>query len=147
MSTLTLTESSEEDRASSLWGLLQWCCWCCNYQLTTGRSRRYHELQHDDDDEEVTEDIRYKVTQALPQQGLIKREDYALSSLECVICLETFDKLNPLIPVLCNCGANRVAFHYPCLLMYLEHKSHCPVCKEELFYEENDHSIANTEYT
>ncbi|ETV99279.1 hypothetical protein H310_08017 [Aphanomyces invadans] len=57
--------------------------------------------------------------------------------LECVMCLDTFDAGNPRIRTLCNCGMNRTNFHLSCLLEWTNRDSTCPVCRENLFFEEN----------
>mmetsp|Transcript_33449 Transcript_33449/g.31919 ORF Transcript_33449/g.31919 Transcript_33449/m.31919 type:complete len:162 (-) Transcript_33449:131-616(-) len=55
---------------------------------------------------------------------------------ECVICLVEFSQDNPRMPTLCACGENRAAFHYPCLLLYLENTRACPVCSQDLYYQD-----------
>jgi len=58
---------------------------------------------------------------------------------ECVICLQEFDKENPLIPTLCNCGIGKTRFHLPCLLVWIDKNKNiasCPSCGDALFYEE-----------
>lgn len=56
---------------------------------------------------------------------------------ECLVCLEEFSVDNPQMPTLCACGDNRVFFHYPCLLIYLQDKKNCPICNRELYYQES----------
>lgn len=55
---------------------------------------------------------------------------------ECIICLEEFTTDNPKVKTLCKCGENRSSFHYPCLLYWLEHKSSCPNCSSNIFFQE-----------
>mmetsp|Transcript_11389 Transcript_11389/g.11418 ORF Transcript_11389/g.11418 Transcript_11389/m.11418 type:complete len:155 (-) Transcript_11389:68-532(-) len=55
---------------------------------------------------------------------------------ECVICLDPFDMTNPMMPTLCSCGENKACFHYPCLLLWRENTSFCPVCRCTLYYQE-----------
>lgn len=54
---------------------------------------------------------------------------------ECVICLEEFSTENPIILTLCNCGENKIHFHYPCLLYYTRKKSTCPQCNAYMYYQ------------
>jgi len=57
---------------------------------------------------------------------------------ECVICLDLFDRTNPRIPTLCQCGIWRVNFHHSCLLEWIAQRGEatCPSCDTTLFYEE-----------
>ncbi|GBG31976.1 E3 ubiquitin-protein ligase listerin [Hondaea fermentalgiana] len=58
---------------------------------------------------------------------------------ECVLCLEEFSIDAPAVRTLCNCGVNRHHYHLACLLAWRRRsgKTTCPVCDEELFYEES----------
>lgn len=56
---------------------------------------------------------------------------------ECVICLGSFSWEDPAVLTLCSCGINRTAFHYACLLQWLELHSYCPACRGELYFEES----------
>eukprot|EP01038_Epipyxis_sp_PR26KG_P006139 gene6139-8464_t len=58
------------------------------------------------------------------------------SDCECVICLDEFSDSNPSILTLCNCGENKVHFHYPCLILYLKKKNVCPNCRSYIYYQE-----------
>jgi hypothetical protein len=54
---------------------------------------------------------------------------------ECLICLDEFTNENPMIFTLCACGENKVFFHYPCLLLYVEKKNECPNCGTYMYYQ------------
>ncbi len=54
---------------------------------------------------------------------------------ECVICLDEFTDENPCILTLCSCGENKALFHLPCLLLWQQDHSFCPVCKKTLYFE------------
>eukprot|EP00512_Aurantiochytrium_limacinum_P002203 CAMPEP_0171497020 /NCGR_PEP_ID=MMETSP0958-20121227/7032_1 /TAXON_ID=87120 /ORGANISM="Aurantiochytrium limacinum, Strain ATCCMYA-1381" /LENGTH=240 /DNA_ID=CAMNT_0012031201 /DNA_START=144 /DNA_END=866 /DNA_ORIENTATION=- len=58
---------------------------------------------------------------------------------ECVLCLEEFSEECPAVRTLCKCGINRHSYHLRCLLAWRQRsgKTTCPVCDEELFYEDD----------
>lgn len=56
--------------------------------------------------------------------------------IECVVCMEAFDRENPRMPTLCGCGENKTFFHLPCLYQWIEQCEECPSCRTKLSWEE-----------
>mmetsp|Transcript_6728 Transcript_6728/g.10639 ORF Transcript_6728/g.10639 Transcript_6728/m.10639 type:complete len:172 (-) Transcript_6728:739-1254(-) len=65
---------------------------------------------------------------------------------ECLLCMEVFSEEQPEVKTLCQCGINKNNYHLTCLLEWRARsgKTTCPVCDQELFFQEDDEDEEDT---
>ena len=72
-----------------------------------------------------------------PNLGLLKSD--SMLGEECLLCMEEFLSTHPAATTLCACGMNNRRYHIDCLFRWRNQSevARCPVCNEELFFDES----------